>query len=270
MWGVEVVKLLGGDPVLQHVAAAHLVDLVPVQERALDLEPGHIADATGGDVPLAGDLRGVPTSEYRVEDRLHGDLVWLRQWTRRCWVGWVGGEHGGDGVVAFDDELVEVGGFGGVEGWSRQAVRKVLISLTAHGARAVWAAAALVRASRGILVYWATSLRTTARVSAARSRPKASCTERTPSPEPVGPPRRRPAVSIQPTRSSMSSSVRSRSRRWPSRSRTGRTASVAPHRRSCRRWLSRHRWWLILGRVRCWVGCRATPRLRSVPVGRVQ
>jgi hypothetical protein len=38
--------------------------------------------------------------------------------------------------------------------WSRHALRKVLISSVDQGVRAAWAAVALVRASRGILVYW--------------------------------------------------------------------------------------------------------------------
>src|SRR5688572_12133178 len=73
---VEVGKLLCRDPVLQHVTATDLMNLVTVQVRTLDLEPGHVADTTGRDIPLAGDLCGVPTVEHRIEDRLVRQTWW--------------------------------------------------------------------------------------------------------------------------------------------------------------------------------------------------
>jgi hypothetical protein len=44
--GVERGEIFGGDPVLEDVPAADLVNLIPVQERLADVEPGHIEKLT--------------------------------------------------------------------------------------------------------------------------------------------------------------------------------------------------------------------------------
>src|SRR5262245_39819883 len=67
---VEFVEFLGRYPQFEDVASARLLDRVPGGELAVDLEPGDIADAGGGHVPVPGDHDGVLLVQHRVEDRL--------------------------------------------------------------------------------------------------------------------------------------------------------------------------------------------------------
>jgi hypothetical protein len=68
---VELLEILGGNPVFEDVLAAGLVDFVSVEKCATDPELGHVADAAGIDVPVARDLRRVLLSKNRIEDGLN-------------------------------------------------------------------------------------------------------------------------------------------------------------------------------------------------------
>ena len=74
--GVEGVEVFGRDPVLQDIAAADLMQFVGVEKGAIDIELGDEANAAVRDVPLPGDLGGIPAMEHRVEDRLLGQPRW--------------------------------------------------------------------------------------------------------------------------------------------------------------------------------------------------
>src|SRR5215467_8643066 len=74
--GVEFRQVFGWYPILQDRAAAHLVELIAVDEGPPDTEAGHVAAAGVHHSPRAGDLRGVVLVQHRIEDRLLRQPRW--------------------------------------------------------------------------------------------------------------------------------------------------------------------------------------------------
>ena len=72
MWPLNSARSSAGIQYSSMSRPADLVHVVAVEIRPFDVEPRHISDAAGGHVQLAGDLRGIPAVQHRVEDRLFG------------------------------------------------------------------------------------------------------------------------------------------------------------------------------------------------------
>jgi len=62
-------EILDGSRVLQDRLAAHIVDLM-IQERSVDVEPGHVSCTESPDVPVAGGHGDVLLTQHGIEDRL--------------------------------------------------------------------------------------------------------------------------------------------------------------------------------------------------------
>ena len=64
--------VFGRNPILKNLAAADLLNLVPIEETLLDLERRHVADARTLHIPVTRDGRRILAAEHRVEDGWSG------------------------------------------------------------------------------------------------------------------------------------------------------------------------------------------------------